>query len=823
MKEKDADKPGIVYKISEFIVDKRNWIFLIYILVIIFCLVSRNWVKIENDLTAFLPADTETRQGIELMEKEFTTYASAEIMISNISYKKAETLAEEIKNIEGVKSVSFENTDKHFKNASAMLSVTFDYTTDDERAGECLKVIKEKLQPYDIYVSSDVGNSVNDSLASEMSIIVLIAAVIIGIVLTLTSKSYFEVPVLAITFIVAALLNMGTNFMLGKISFISNSIAVILQLALAIDYAIILCHRYTEEREHFNQREAVITALSKSIPEVSSSSLTTISGLAALMVMEFKIGQDMAIVLIKAILLSLLSVFTLMPGLLMLFANKMEKTQHKNYIPKITAIGKFDIKTKKIIPPIFLGFMILGFIFSSLCPYCFGQSDLSTLRKSETQIASDKIKNNFKQTNLVALVVPSGDYEKEAALLSEIEQYDEVDHTQGLANTEAMQGYMLTDALNARELSELTEVDYEVSKLLYAAYAANQKDYGKIVSKLDTYSVPLIDMLEFLHDELDKGFVSLDDETTDALNEIYSAITDGKKQLESNSYSRLLVFLDMPEEGEETFAFLDTLHSIMNKYYPTDTYIVGNSTSDYDLSSSFSRDNILIAILSVVFVILILFFTFKSAALPIMLIAVIQGSIWINFSFPFIFDKKLFFLGYLIVSSIQMGANIDYAIVISNRFNELKKAMNISDAMIETLNQAFPTIFTSGSILASAAFLIAFISTNGVIVSIGECLGRGTLISMFLVLCVLPQILLIGNKLCEKTAFTINKADITHDKTGKMYVNGHVRGKISGIVDADIHGVIVGNVNANVNSEKLHQIADDKLLTQGDVYIEDEE
>ena len=291
---------------------------------------------------------------------------------------------------------------------------------------------------------------------------------------------------------------MGTNFLLGTISFISNSVTIVLQLALAIDYAIILCHRYTEERETKLAREAVIIALSKAIPEISSSSLTTVSGLLALAFMQFKIGQDLAVVLIKAIILSLLSVFTLMPGLIMLFSKWMDKTVHKNLIPSISAVGKFAIKTKYIIPPIFAVLVIVSCVLANLCPYCFSAGSTTTPRKSESQIAKDKIESTFGATNMVALIVPSGDYESQKKLLAELEQYDEVESTLGLANTEAMDGYMLTDSLTPREFSELIGLDYEVAQLLYDAYAINDKNYGEIINSSSNYGVPLIDMFEFL-------------------------------------------------------------------------------------------------------------------------------------------------------------------------------------------------------------------------------------------------------------------------------------------------------------------------------------
>ena len=211
------------------------------------------------------------------------------------------------------------------KGADALISVTFDGEEEDEISLAALAAIRELLEPYDYYIDSAVGNSQADSLASEMGTILAVAAVIIVLVLLLTSRSYAEIPVLLITFIVAALLNLGTNFIFGEISFVSNSVTVVLQLALAIDYAIIMLHRFLEEREYAEDREACIAAVSAAIPSISASSLTTISGLAAMMFMQFRIGFDMGIILIKAILFSMLSVFTLMPGLLMLFSRPWQK------------------------------------------------------------------------------------------------------------------------------------------------------------------------------------------------------------------------------------------------------------------------------------------------------------------------------------------------------------------------------------------------------------------------------------------------------------------------------------------------------------------
>ena len=282
------------------------------------------------------------------------------------------------------------------------------------------------------------------------------------------------------------------------------------------------------------------------------------------------------------------------------------------------------------------------------------------------------------------------------------------------------------------------------------------------------------------------------------MDDLFDRLEKAQLQLQSTDYSRMVVYLTVPEESRETARFLTKMHEIVGKYYTDNFYIVGNSTSAVDLGSSFAEDNLIISVLSALFVIIILLFTFQSAGLPVLLIIVIQGSIWINFSFPYLANTPLYFLGYLIVNSIQMGANIDYAIVVSSHYTELKQTLDKKDAMIETLNVSFPTIFTSGTILAVAGVLISVLTTNPVIAAIGTCLGRGTIISIVLVLGVLPQILLLGDSIIERTSFEmkgLSKLNRRQTK-GTVYIQGRVRGYVNGVIDADVNGVLTGQLNA---------------------------
>ena len=816
MSERKKSGGNFMEKLATFIVDKRNLFFLLYIFALLFCLFSMNWVEVENDVTTYLPADTETRQGIVAMNENFVTYGTAQVMVSNVTYETALNLADRMEAIEGVDAVTFDNSEAHYRDASALYDVSFEGETNADISVQAMNAIRQELSAYDTSIYSDVGYDENALLQQEMTTILIVACCIILVVLTLTSRAYAEIPVLILTFAAAALLNMGTNFLLGKISFISDSIAVVLQLALAIDYAIILCHRFSDEHETKSARDACIAALSKAIPEITASSLTTISGLAALGFMEFSIGLDMAMVLIKAILLSLLSVFTLMPGLLVLFCPLIDRTRHKRLLPNITPVGKFAVKARRVLPPLFVLVLIGAFYLSSQCPYCYSYNNLQTAKMSDRQNAAFKIKETFGDSNMVALIVPSGNYEAEGAILQELSECSEVANTVGLAGIEAMDGYMLTDALTPREFSELVGLDYEVTQMLYSAYALEDDQYGEILSGLEDYGVPLFDMFLYIKDTLESRNITLSGEDSQALEELFAQLETAQLQLKSEKYSRMVVYLNLPEESDETFAFLARIRQIIGKYYDGDYYVVGNSTSCRDLSASFAADNLLISILSALFVILVLLFTFRSAGLPVLLIIVIQGSIWINFSVPTLTGQPLYFLGYLIVNAIQMGANIDYAIVISSHYQELKAHMPHKKAIVEALNAAFPTVFTSGTIMAFAGLLIGNLSAQPVVSIMGLCLGRGTIISILLVMGVLPSILVLGDSIIERTSFKLRGIERnTRTASGTVRIQGHIRGFVSGVVDADFNGILHGDLNAAVSTDTQINDPEQQLTKEG--------
>lgn len=791
------------YSVANFIVNKRKAVELLFVFAIVYSLICMNKVKVNQDITSYLPAESETRVGLSTMEEEVTTYGSAKIMLTNVTYEQAEEFVNSISGIKGIKEIAFDETSDHLRGTNALINVTVDGGNEDAISLLTMEQIENKLAGYDSYILTSIGSEEknSESLNHDMNIILVLAVVIIVAVLIISTMAFAEIPVLLITFGVAALLNMGTNYLLGTISSVTKSIAVVLQLALAIDYAIILCDRYMEEHETLEPVEAVKVALSKAIPEISSSSLTTVSGMLAMMFMQFKLGFDMGLVLIKAILLSLISVFFLMPGIILIFSKWIDKSRHKCFVPHVKFVGKFASATKYFFPPIFVVIIIMAFFSSSNCLYLYDTNSVESAKKNEAKIATEKIESAFGSDNQLVVLVPAGDYESEAKALNKIEKLDYVSSALGLANQKINDDYYLTDKITSRQFAELTNLDVEVVNVLYSAYAYNQEQYGPMVTGIDDYEIPIIDLFLFLYDQYQQGYVSLDSEMDEYLTDLYDTLHEAQLQLQGENYSRFVLNIEKPVEGEETYKAMDEIRAICGNYYGQENVLmVGNSTSARDLQDSFATDNIVISVLTILFVVIILFFTFQSAGLPLLLVLTIQGSIWINFTVPSLQGQGVYFIAYLIVSAIQMGATIDYAIVISSRYMELKKEMPLTEAIGETIDKAFPTIFTSGTILTSAGFLIGNISSDATVAAIGIALGRGTLISILLVLFVLPQILILGDTIIEKTALTINLQREQKEAKGKMNVTGHIHGYVNGMIDADVNGVVQGEMKVVVDT-----------------------
>ena len=754
MPQTESKRDTLMRAVASAIVRWRGLFMLLFLLAAVYCVLGLSRVKVNSDLTFFLAPDTETRRGITIMEENFQTFASEDVMVANLTYERAGELAETIRGYEHVFAVSFDSSPAHYARSAALLSIAFDAPDGDGGVEAARAQIRALLAPYDSYTYSMDLKQYSKQLAGEMVGVVAIAAAVIAVILLFTSRSYFEVVIFTIVFAFAALLNMGTNFWLGEISMITHTIAVIMQLALAIDYAIIFSHRYQDECARFGTaREALTEALAKSIVEISSSSLTTISGLVALMLMEFRLGYDLGTVLSKSILCSLLTVFFLMPGLILLFPRAIRRSAHRSLIPDISPWGRFLMKTKGCFVWLFVLTVPFAFYCARHVDYAFSDRGVTELVYSESRAALRKIEQTFARSTSVVLLVPHEDLEAEKAILREIEALDGVKSVTGLAGIEVDGEHVLTDLYSPRMFAELLELPQEEAELLFQAYGVRREEYQALFSAgRESYRVPLVDLFSFLFELSDHGVAALDGEQAARAAELRGTLDYALAQLRGKTYNRLLITVDLPVEGAESRALLENMRAIAAPYYPEgEVLVVGDITSARDLGDSYTGDSLLISLLTIAFVFAILLVTFRTVAGAAILVFVIQGSIWINFSFPFLQHIRPSFVTNMIVSAIQMGATIDYAIVLMNRYQTLKAAHPPKEAMARAVNESFATVLTSGSIMTIAGLLIGLRVSDVYVSHIGLAVGRGAFCSAVLVLSVLPQLLVLLDGAVEKT------------------------------------------------------------------------
>ena len=759
-------------KIPEGIV-KLKWVFLVlFVALSIFGAVMIPHTKINYDLTGYLPANCDSSTALELLKKEFDDKGMAYVMVKDVTPEKAGEIKTRLEKVEGVATVTYVES-MNYKNNSALYTVTLkDY---DSTAGafDAVKGVIDALSDEKAYLSGQSAFSYYTKLETEQSIMKLGIAIVVIILLVMlfTSKTYFELIVLILVFGAAMAINMGTNFLfVNGISYIANLVALVLQLALSLDYSIILLHRYMEERDNGEDaKTATVTALTKGLPEILSSSLTTVAGLAALMLMTLSIGAEIGLSLAKGIVVSMATVIFFMPALLVIFDKPIQKTRHKSFVPNVTKPARAIVKARKVIVPAFLLIAILAGVAQGFNKYSFNYNSGSLI------VAPKKVieETGFGTLNSLVVVVPKGDAEKERQLVKYVESFDLIDKSQTTAlatinvysfvDPNTTEKLYLTDEVSKKDIGNLIDKipsDAGVNPLIikpiieswFDDYVKNYLPEGTKPSKA---KVRLIDLLDFaVREKFDaiSRFIGDDPEKLAYLEQI-KQISFAKANLESENYSRITFNINGGVEDDDVFELVKTLKSGVSDFYE-ERYITGESVVCYEMSEYFMKDNLMVCLFTDLFILVILLITFRNISLPIILILAIQGGIFINFAIPFLSKTSISFIGYLIISAIQMGATIDYAIVLTNRYRGIRKDFTDRyDAMAAATNAVFPTILTSGVILTATGFVMSMLS-SGVVAQLGLLLGVGTLTSIIIVLFVLPSLLLVTEKVVDKTDFS---------------------------------------------------------------------
>ncbi len=679
-------------KFSELVVKQKGIVLALFLVLAAVSAFFIFFISVNYDMVDYLPQEAQSTKAISIIEEEFSeSTPNARIMLTNVSIQQVLAYKKKISAISGVSSVSWLDdvlgkdiltstplefldasiTENYYKDGRALLSVSIESGKESTAVAGIYDLIGEE--------NAVAGDAVNAAVSQDMAISEVLNAMaillpIILVILIIATTSWIEPLLFLFTIGIAVLINMGTAALFSEISFITQTVSPVLQLAVSLDYAIFLLHSFDEYRTSHEPHRAMQFAMRRALPTVAASAATTIIGFSALLFMRFGIGKDLGIHLAKGVALSFLSVMIFLPALTLASYKLIDKTKHKSFVPSFRKISKglmkirtpFLILTLIIVVPCFLAQSNTGFM------YGMGDTSESYAAKDTAQIEAE-----FGKENLLVLLVPKETPGKENEL--------------------------------CEELSAISHVTSVVS------------------------------FVTAVGPEIPPQYVP-----QETLEQFYS-----------ERYARIILYTDNPEEGEQTF---DTVQSVLDtaeRHYDS-YYLTGPSATLFDMKNMVESDTRTVNLAAVIGIFIVILLAFRSLTIPFFLVFTIETAIWINLSFAYFTDNTLSFIGYLVISTVQLGATVDYAILLTNYYLDNRKRLPKKAAMQKTLSENLVAVLVSAGILSTAGFTLAATSSEAIIAELGILLGRGTLLSLAMVACVLPALLIIFDRVIEKTTLESN-------------------------------------------------------------------
>lgn len=551
-------------KVTDFIIEKRNYVLTIFIILSVVCLYLSTKVHINYDLTEYLPSTSETRIGMDIMNDEFPELdtSALNVMFKDLSTEDKNKIKDELENIEGVSSVTYDDSDKYNKDEYTLYEITVDGADDSKNAANVYKSVKDNYKDYEVYTSGEVATR----NAPVLNIAVIALAIFCAmIILIIMCDSYVEPFLFLFVIGLAVFLNKGTNIIFSSVSNITTSICAILQMALSMDYSIMLMNRYTQEKEHTkNKEEAMKNALYHSFGSISSSSVTTIVGLLALVFMSFTIGRDLGIVLAKGVIFSLISIFLALPALILMFDSLIEKTQKKHFTMKLDWLGNFSFGIRHMAIFLFIIIFALSYFLKGNLQYEFTSNE------------QDDIARIFKENNQIALIYPSNEEDYVGAYCRSLEGTEKIDQILCYGNT--INEPLKYDELKNKfsDLGQDVDIDDYVLKLIYFNYYNKQETtmtFNDLVTFIETKVYPNAELSKEITPEIRENITKLKNFTSiDALNkkrtsrEIASILGVSKDQVDQ-------LFILYNATNPNTKITLPELANFINNYVlKNDTY-----------------------------------------------------------------------------------------------------------------------------------------------------------------------------------------------------------------------------------------------------------
>ena len=687
-----GEKPSL--RLARFIIKKQKWIESVFAAGCLFSLIAMLFVNVNYDLTEYLPDTARSHIGLDQMEAAFGYPGTARVMLKDVSLYEAKQYKDRLEAVDGVDQIlwcdstvniyagedfiDMESIEDYYKDGCAVMDVTFDEGDTSAKTAQAIEQMQAITGEKGYYVGMAVQTkSLTENVESEMSLILTVAVIMIFAVLCITTNAWSEPFLFLLVMGVAILLNRGTNIFIGTVSFLTDNVAMVLQLATSMDYSIFLLDAFSREREGgLSEEEAMVRAVDDAINSIFASSLTTVVGFLALVSMKFTIGFDMGLVLAKGIVFSLLTVVFFMPAMILKFASMNERTRHRRFLPDFQGLSRRIYKARYASLALMLLLVPPAYVAQGMNTYLYGNSAVGASEGTKVYADDQVIVNTFGRSNMLLALYPN------------------------------------TSSVREREMTEAIEA----------------LPYVKSVTSL-AGTLPEGIPEEFLPQSL-------------------------TGELHTRDWCRMLIYIRTKSESSQAFACTQELEEILTGYYPENSYLVGETPSTRDIRDTITEDNTRVNMLSLLGVFLVVMASFRSLVVPVLVIIPIEAAIFLNMAVPYLAGDTMVYMGYIIVSSIQLGATVDYAILLANNYAACRKKIpDKREACIQALSLSCTSIFTSGTIIVLAGYIIHFISSTAAIGDLGHLIGRGGLYSMVLVLTVLPALLVLFDRIVTDNEF----------------------------------------------------------------------
>lgn len=738
-------------RFAKFVVKYRLIILGVMLLLMIASLFAMSYVNVNSDILSYLPEDVDMTQGLNFMKENFDMQGDAIIGVQGATYEDMQELVSLIENKGGTKQggiiwygllkemqdidwtmlenpwvaslvnnllnkygLKMEDLKEMTEQLSNNPEIVSLFHPDDETylmmlqlnvpssSNEAMDLLSEienyfdeKGLDYAMGGSTQITREIFDSTIGEIGKYALVAVLVMFIILLLTTNSIIDPIVFMVTLGVSIVVNMGTNLILPSVSVVTYAASSILQLALSMDYAIFLMHSFAEEQKKtLDDKLAMERAIPKTFSTISASALTTVGGFLALFAMRFKIGEDLGLVLAKGVFLSLVTVVLLQPCLMLLTNKIARKTQHRIIVPKFKNVASYAVTHRKTIVTIALLLLIPTVIMQNMV-------ELSYIKFVEEDPNPTAIEQKVDAlSNSLVVIVP--------------------------AKTESMDGES-----NIKDQYEFLE---------------------KIRERDDVNAV--MGLFSMLPEDVAEGIVNLvNDEDMGKLMASSGMDMSMITGFLNNGYTMYSVMINAESESAEGTKALNEIRAILDDTFGAgEYYITGMTQAVSDLQGITPTDFMVVSLVSVAIIFVILLFTLRSLKMSTIVVLVIEFGIFVNLSISYIFGQTVNFMAYIILSSIQLGATVDYAILYTVKYQNYLGIRSAREAAYTALTESGVSIMTSVAILAGCCLSVSLITTNIIVSEITLMIARGSIISGILVMVLLPALLIIstGNQKLEK-------------------------------------------------------------------------